>query len=166
MADWLARLSCPVVGHRWIMRQYHDGRTHEFRVCQRCGRINGDPVGHARPPPTCTARLKARMLDLTFKEFGLLKFLARHPGRVFSRSHRLKEVWGYHYLGGTRTVDVHVRRLRARLGPEYEAMIGTVRNVGYKLVTPGLPAHGGAPAVELADDEPEPFADEPITVYA
>ena len=83
---------------------------------------------------TYTARLRARVLDLTFKEFELLKFLAQHPGRVFSRSHLLQEVWGYDYFGGTRTVDVHVRRLRAKLGPEHEALIGTVRNVGYRFV--------------------------------
>jgi DNA-binding response OmpR family regulator len=118
---------------------------------------------------TYTARLKSTMLDLTYKEFELLKFLAQHPGRVFSRSQLLKEVWGYDYFGGTRTVDVHVRRLRAKLGSEYEAMIGTVRNVGYKFVKPpepGLRARGGEPAVELAGDEPESFADEPITVDA
>jgi DNA-binding response OmpR family regulator len=83
---------------------------------------------------TYTARLRARVLDLTFKEFELLKFLAQHPGRVFTRAHLLQEVWGYDYFGGTRTVDVHVRRLRAKLGPEHEVLIGTVRNVGYRFV--------------------------------
>ena len=81
-----------------------------------------------------TATLRGRVLDLTYKEFELLKFLAQHPGRVFSRDHLLQEVWGYDYFGGTRTVDVHVRRLRAKLGPENEALIGTVRNVGYRYV--------------------------------
>jgi DNA-binding response OmpR family regulator len=85
---------------------------------------------------TYSARLEGRLLDLTYKEFELLKFLAQHPGRVFSRSHLVQEVWGYDYFGGTRTVDVHVRRLRAKLGPEHEALIGTVRNVGYKFVRP------------------------------
>jgi DNA-binding response OmpR family regulator len=85
---------------------------------------------------TYSARLQGRTLDLTYKEFELLKFLAQHPGRVFSRSHLVQEVWGYDYFGGTRTVDVHVRRLRAKLGTEHEAMIGTVRNVGYKFVRP------------------------------
>jgi DNA-binding response OmpR family regulator len=85
---------------------------------------------------TYTARLSGNALDLTYKEFELLKFLAQHPGRVFTRSHLVQEVWGYDYFGGTRTVDVHVRRLRAKLGPEHEAMIGTVRNVGYKFVRP------------------------------
>lgn len=83
---------------------------------------------------TYTARLRGRALDLTFKEFELLKFLAQHPGRVFTRALLLQEVWGYDYFGGTRTVDVHVRRLRAKLGAEHEAMIGTVRNVGYRFV--------------------------------
>ncbi len=83
---------------------------------------------------TYTARLRTRVLDLTFKEFELLKFLAQHPGRVFTRAHLLQEVWGYDYFGGTRTVDVHVRRLRAKLGTEHEALIGTVRNVGYRFV--------------------------------
>ena len=83
---------------------------------------------------TYSARIRGVALDLTFKEFELLKFLAQHPRRVFTRSQLLQEVWGYDYFGGTRTVDVHVRRLRAKLGPENEALIGTVRNVGYKFV--------------------------------
>lgn len=79
-----------------------------------------------------TARIKGRALDLTFKEFELLKYLAQHPGRVFTRAQLLQEIWGYDYFGGTRTVDVHIRRLRSKLGPEHEAIIGTVRNVGYR----------------------------------
>lgn len=81
-----------------------------------------------------TARLRSTALDLTFKEFELLRFLAQHPGRVFTRQQLLQDVWGYDYYGGTRTVDVHVRRLRAKLGPEHEQLIGTVRNVGYRFV--------------------------------
>lgn len=77
-----------------------------------------------------TARVQDRMLDLTYKEFELLHFLAGHPGRVFTREQLLSEVWGTDYFGGTRTVDVHVRRLRAKLG-EHEALISTVRGVGY-----------------------------------
>jgi DNA-binding response OmpR family regulator len=113
---------------------------------------------------TYTARLQGRALDLTYKEFELLKFLAQHSGRVFSRSHLVQEVWGYDYFGGTRTVDVHVRRLRAKLGPEYEAMIGTVRNVGYKFVRPsksraddgtaaGGPTEAGDPAGAPGEEE-------------
>ncbi len=90
-----------------------------------------------------TARVRGRPLDLTYKEFELLKYLAQHPGRAFTRAQLLQEVWGYDYLGGTRTVDVHVRRLRAKLGPDHEALIGTVRHVGYRFVRPvegpGLP---------------------------
>jgi DNA-binding winged helix-turn-helix (wHTH) protein len=97
---------------------------------------------------TYSARMNGRSLDLTFKEFELLKFLAQHPGRVFTRQQLLQEVWGYDYFGGTRTVDVHVRRLRAKLGAENEALIGTVRNVGYRFV----PVKGGqAEAREPAD---------------
>ena len=103
---------------------------------------------------TYTARLAGRALDLTYKEFELLKFLAQHPGRVFTRSHLVQEVWGYDYFGGTRTVDVHVRRLRAKLGSEYEAMIGTVRNVGYKFVRPAdAEAEAATTAAELRDAE-------------
>jgi len=82
-------------------------------------------------------RLRGQPLDLTYKEFELLKALANAPNRVFTRDLLLQEVWGYDYFGGSRTVDVHVRRLRAKLGPEYEQMIVTVRGVGYKLVPPG-----------------------------
>lgn len=77
------------------------------------------------------AKINGRALDLTFKEFELLRFLAGHPQRVFTREQLLSEVWGYDYFGGTRTVDVHVRRLRAKLG-DMESLIGTVRNVGYR----------------------------------
>jgi DNA-binding response OmpR family regulator len=79
-----------------------------------------------------TAKISGRTLDLTFKEFELLRYLNENPNRVFTREQLLSEVWGYDYFGGTRTVDVHVRRLRAKLG-EYESLIGTVRNVGYRL---------------------------------
>lgn len=81
---------------------------------------------------TYTAKIKGRALDLTFKEFELLKYFASHPGRVFTRAQLLQDIWGYDYFGGTRTVDVHIRRLRSKLGPEFEAVIGTVRNVGYR----------------------------------
>ena len=81
---------------------------------------------------TYTAKIKGTSLDLTFKEFELLKYLAQHPGRVFTRAQLLQEIWGYDYFGGTRTVDVHIRRLRSKLGPEFESVVGTVRNVGYR----------------------------------
>ncbi|KNC19959.1 transcriptional regulator [Arthrobacter sp. RIT-PI-e] len=81
-----------------------------------------------------TARVGGSPLNLTYKEFELLKYLAQHPGRVFTRDQLLHEVWGYDYYGGTRTVDVHVRRLRAKLGADHEQLIGTVRNVGYRFM--------------------------------
>jgi len=88
---------------------------------------------------TYSARVDGRLLDLTYKEFELIKHLAQHPGRVFTRAQLLQEVWGYDYFGGTRTVDVHVRRLRAKLGLEHEVLIGTVRNVGYRFVPEPTP---------------------------
>jgi DNA-binding response OmpR family regulator len=100
---------------------------------------------------TYTATIGGRHLDLTFKEFELLKYLAQHPGRVFTRDQLLQEVWGYDYFGGTRTVDVHVRRLRAKLGPEHETLIGTVRNVGYRFVLPAKEPTSSAESVEPAE---------------
>jgi len=85
------------------------------------------------------AHWKGRRLELTPREFELLAFLASHPGRVFSREELLRKVWGYDYVGETRTVDVHVRRLRVKLG-EKSRVIETVAGAGYKLVvSPGGP---------------------------
>lgn len=86
---------------------------------------------------TYMATIHGKLLNLTYKEFELLKHLALHPGQVFTRDRLLHDVWGYDYFGGTRTVDVHIRRLRAKLGPEHESLIGTVRNVGYRLLIEG-----------------------------
>jgi DNA-binding response OmpR family regulator len=80
--------------------------------------------------------LAGKALDLTFKEFELLRYLASRPGRVFTRPALLREVWGYDFYGGTRTVDVHVRRLRSKLGPAHEHLIQTVRGVGYRTAEP------------------------------
>jgi DNA-binding response OmpR family regulator len=85
-------------------------------------------------PDNYQVYVHGRRLDLTYKEFELLKFLAQRPGRVCDRDLLLREVWGYDYYGGTRTVDVHIRRLRAKLGAEHETLIETIRNVGYRLV--------------------------------
>ncbi len=101
---------------------------------------------------TYVVRLRGVPLDLTYREFELLKYLVGNPGRVFTRGQLLQEVWGYDYYGGTRTVDVHIRRLRAKLGAEYESLIGTVRGVGYKL-DPHAPSADGD-----ADAEPDPGA--------
>jgi len=81
---------------------------------------------------TYQAAIDARPLDLTYMEYELLKFLATHPGKVFTREMLLSRVWGYEYYGGARTVDVHVRRLRAKLTEEHAALIQTVRSVGYR----------------------------------
>ncbi len=109
---------------------------HESHII-RSGEIMVDEAAY-------TAKLGNRTLDLTYKEFELLKYLAQHPGQVFSRDQLLQEVWGYDYFGGTRTVDVHVRRLRAKLGTENESLIGTVRNVGYRFMLP--PTESDLPA--------------------
>lgn len=111
------------------------GRTHDGQLSKETQElVVGDLFINAS---SYTARLRGAPLDLTYKEFELLKYLMAHPGRVFTRTQLLQEVWGYDYYGGTRTVDVHVRRLRAKLGVEYEQLIGTVRNVGYRFDPPG-----------------------------
>jgi DNA-binding response OmpR family regulator len=107
------------------------GRLEAAREPTEVQITNGDVV---IDEVTYSARVRGRLLDLTYKEFELLKYLAQHPGRVFTRAQLLQEVWGYDYYGGTRTVDVHIRRLRAKLGSEHEVLIGTVRNVGYRFV--------------------------------
>nr|WP_218868510.1 response regulator transcription factor [Pseudoclavibacter chungangensis] len=98
-------------------------------------------VGHLTiDEQSYTAKYRGRTLDLTFKEFELLRYLAANADHVFTRQRLLSEVWGYDYYGGTRTVDVHVRRLRAKLG-DHESVIGTVRNVGYRLLRGGEQSH-------------------------
>jgi DNA-binding response OmpR family regulator len=92
---------------------------------------------------TYQVTVAGRVLDLTYKEFELLRFLVQRAGRVFTRSALLQEVWGYNFYGGTRTVDVHIRRLRAKLGSEYESLIETIRGVGYRA------------AERASDDEPD-----------
>ncbi len=84
---------------------------------------------------TYQAMVDGRALDLTYMEYELLRYLAAQPGKVFSREILLSEVWGYDYYGGARTVDVHIRRLRSKLGEEHASLISTVRSVGYRLGT-------------------------------
>lgn len=96
----------------------------------------GDLVLH---PASFTGSLGGKDLGLTLTEFKLLNFLVQHAGRAFSRTRLMHEVWGYDCNGRVRTVDVHVRRLRAKLGAEYESMVDTVRGVGYMAVTPPQP---------------------------
>jgi DNA-binding response OmpR family regulator len=94
---------------------------------------------------TYQAAIAGRPLDLTYMEYELLKFLVTHPGKVFTREQLLSRVWGYEYYGGARTVDVHVRRLRAKLGEERAGLIQTVRSVGYRfgqIRWPGSPSTG------------------------
>lgn len=94
---------------------------------------------------TYAASVGGRPLDLTYMEYELLKFLASSPGKVFSREVLLNHVWGYDYYGGARTVDVHIRRLRAKLGETHAGLITTVRSVGYKLGTPHRPDSAPSP---------------------
>jgi DNA-binding response OmpR family regulator len=80
----------------------------------------------------CEATLRGRRIELTFKEYELLRFLASHPGRVYTRDALLNRVWGYDYFGGDRTVDVHIRRLRSKIESLGHTFIDTVRNIGYR----------------------------------
>ena len=97
---------------------------------------------------TYQAAVAGRVLDLTYMEYELLRFLAGHPAKVFTRETLLSRVWGYEYYGGARTVDVHIRRLRAKLGEEHAHLIQTVRSVGYRFGQagwqPGLTQRGPA----------------------
>ncbi len=111
------------------------------------GSVPAQGGGHAEPEAIRVAdvvvdeaswsvRAGGQPLDLTFKEFELLRYLVQRPGRVVTRDLLLQEVWGLDYYGGTRTVDVHIRRLRAKLGPERESLISTIRGVGYRFSGP------------------------------
>ncbi len=111
---------------------------------------------------TYRARLPGRPLDLTYKEFELLKYLARHPGRICTRTQLLDQIWGSDFLGGPRTVDVHIRRLRAKLGADHEALIGTIRNVGYRAIPPGSTWRFAPPEPE-PPSEPSPLQGESST---
>ena len=104
-----------------------DWRFAAFSAADRvkCGDLEIDVSGYE-------AHIRDRKLDLTHQEFELLRFLAQHRGRVFTRQALLERAWGYQYAGGTRTVDIHVRRVRSKLGAAGE-LIETVRNVGYKM---------------------------------
>jgi DNA-binding response OmpR family regulator len=115
---------------------------------------------------TYTVQVRGRPLQLTFREFELLKHLVEHPGQVFSRRQLLQDVWGYDFFGGTRTIDVHVRRLRAKLGTDYESLIGTVRNVGYKSVRPPRAPSSGADDAERVRRVPGRFSDPPRAIGA
>ena len=116
-------------------------RELEARLAHLAAASNGGPTEIIDYGPlrinldTYEAVVDERPLDLTYMEYELLRFLASQPGRVFTREALLNQVWGYEYYGGARTVDVHVRRLRAKLGEENANLIQTVRSVGYRLGT-------------------------------
>jgi DNA-binding response OmpR family regulator len=138
---WIDESALAAMNTEWGMRDFLlatasiaeiDVRIKLALGSQVSGTIVKNNTGLVIDEVSYTAKINGRTLDLTFKEFELLRHLNDNPGRVFSREQLLSEVWGYDYFGGTRTVDVHVRRLRAKLG-EHESLIGTVRNVGYRL---------------------------------
>lgn len=108
---------------RRLRRDAGAGDTEVVRI----GRLEMDPASYR-------ASVEGRPLKLTYMEYELLRYLASRPGRIHTREAILRGVWGYDYYGGMRTVDVHVRRLRAKLGQEHARMIETVRGVGYGLL--------------------------------
>jgi DNA-binding response OmpR family regulator len=105
-------------------------------VLWRTHRVNSDDLIFAGKlvidQANYSVSIEGRTLELTFKEYELLRFLVSHRGRVFTREALLNQVWGYDYYGGTRTVDVHIRRIRDKLGSESEDLVETIRNVGYR----------------------------------
>jgi DNA-binding response OmpR family regulator len=103
---------------------------------------------------THTVQLRGTPLTLTYLEFELLAYLARHPGQIFTRTQLLARVWGRHTYTGTRTIDVHIRRLRAKLGPHHHILC-TVRNTGYQLIRP-TPRHGTFTAYQPPDAAHQP----------
>ena len=135
-------------GNAPITRRQHHGR---FRT-RRPRMARSVPAISWWIPTATRPSLHGRPIDLAYKEFELLKYLVQHPGRVFTRAQLLQEVWGYDYYGGTRTVDVHIRRLRAKLGGEYEHLIGTVRNVGYRFDPPEGEGDKSLAAPTASDD--------------
>lgn len=127
------------VGHELLVHPFSDAEL-EVRVARarrllavgddasdvvRCGTLELNAA-------TYQVTVDGTPIDFTYMEYELLKFLVTHPGRVFSRDALLSNVWGYDYYGGARTVDVHIRRLRAKLGNEHAARIRTLRSVGYR----------------------------------
>jgi two-component system alkaline phosphatase synthesis response regulator PhoP len=111
------------------------------RAVARTARSGGDGIIKAGDlaidPVRCEVEIAGRLLALTFKEYELLKLLATHKGKVFTRESLLNEIWGYDYYGGDRTVDVHIRRLRSKIEDPVHTFIDTVRNIGYKFKDAG-----------------------------
>lgn len=100
-------------------------RNHQSSELIKCGDLIIDLAKHE-------VTVNGRLIELTFKEYELLKFLASNPGRVFTRETLLNKVWGYDYYGGDRTVDVHIRRLRSKIEDSTHTFIETIRNIGYR----------------------------------
>ncbi|MCH7999874.1 MAG: response regulator transcription factor [Chloroflexi bacterium] len=97
----------------------------DARNVLRCGDLEMDLANY-------TVHIAGQPVDLTYKEYELLRFLATSPDRVFNRETLLNKVWGYDFYGGSRTVDVHIRRLRSKIEDRHHTFIETVRNVGYR----------------------------------
>ncbi|MEN6372332.1 MAG: response regulator transcription factor [Armatimonadota bacterium] len=119
----LEPVSLPELAARILTRLIKSGTSDDGNVV-KAGKLEVDVDNYK-------ARIGNETLDLTYTEFELLRFLVTHKGRVFTREALLNRVWGYDYYGGARTVDVHIRRLRSKLGP-HQSLIETVRNVGYR----------------------------------
>jgi DNA-binding response OmpR family regulator len=125
-------------GHELLIEPFTAGEL-QARIARARRAVNGidhDDIvrvgGLEMNLATYQVAIDGRPVDFTYMEYELLKFLVTHPRRVFSREALLSRVWGYDYYGGARTVDVHVRRVRAKLGSEHAARIKTVRSVGYR----------------------------------
>ena len=106
-----------------LVRRDSDTSTEQIRT-----------AGITIDPEKYEVYVNGRLVSLTFKEYELLKFLASHPGRVFTRDALLNQVWSQDYFGGDRTVDVHIRRLRSKIEDPSHIYIETVRNIGYRFV--------------------------------
>jgi DNA-binding response OmpR family regulator len=108
-----------------VRRLIRSHLAHKTSTAIRIGELTIDPEGHE-------VRVHGQIVELTYQEFLVLAYLATHRGKVHSRQQLLTRVWGYNDMGGTRTVDIHIRRIRSKLGPDYGGYIQTVRQVGYK----------------------------------
>jgi DNA-binding response OmpR family regulator len=120
----------------FIMRPY-DSREISFRIKRQLQKkVKQDEILNCGDlvidMGNCEVRVEGKVVELTFKEYELLKFLAQDKGRVYSREALLNKVWGYDYFGGDRTVDVHIRRLRSKIELSGQVFIETVRNIGYR----------------------------------
>ena len=141
-ATRLATGGYSAVGHELIVHPFTQGEL-ETRVARARFAVVGPGdadvvVSGSLELNTATYQVKVdgHPIDFTYMEYELLKFLVTHPNRVFSREALLSNVWGYDYYGGARTVDVHIRRLRAKLGQQHAERIRTLRSVGYRWDSP------------------------------